>query len=976
MSEPKRISPLLDDFAVGDAIFQHHGVRCHPAIRESSDEQYMVKVVTVPAAQAQFDAFLLTGAYKDPADAMQYFEGVANSVGQEADFLKDLSKLSGFLPYEGWQIAEITRHRLGYEVYLLGCYRQSLEKLLRTQPMTHSDALQLALDVCSALNVCRQAGALYVDLKPGNLFRTDSGEYCIGDLGFLKQDALSYSALPEKYQSRYTPPELLDPMAPVDFTVDTYALGMILYQLYNEGVFPEKQGSDPLPAPAHADYELAEIILKAIDPQPENRWTDPVRMAQAILAYMERNPPEAVPITPYIPIDAEAQDVLLPRDGDTQEASATPSEPAEAPSPEEEPSREEASDPEKAEVDSLGKPPLAEETATEEAPVKAAEPEAPAEPVKSGDADELSRIIAKADDLIAHETPVGVIVPEIPQEPDPFAFAAEDSIEAAERNTPLDPIMADPGETTAGSKTKQGKFRSMEARKKTLRFLGNTAAVALLAGVCWAGFWGYQNIYLQTIDELRISGTVDQIVVEVQSRIPESKLHVTCTNGLGITQRAELVNGQATFSDLQSNTSYDIRLEIDGFHALVGQTSDVFTTQATTVLKNLTAVTGPEDGSVVVSFDVEGDEPRNWMVVYGIPGEGFQSKTFEGHTVTIKDLNVGKHYAFTVESGDRPVCTISGEQTVTALASRLILAEDFTVSSSGDHTLLLSWRVPGDAVVEKWDVRCIGRDGSEQNLTVTESQITLENMDSSQSYTVEVTADGMTQPAVFQMTPNPITISSLQADASNGKTIEVSWTYSGSEPEGGWLLLYGIDGNPTQNLIRCETAAASISPCLPGVDYSFTLMAADETTVLNAVQSFACPEAGDYAANQLTPADIIPHTLKTPEDPQWRYETVGADAFTDSFAVGDSISLVLKCGKDFYQPGTDVEVLYLIEDSFGNVLPDVSAVQRINWRKIWQGGDVHYGELTLPSVPRYAGTYQLRIYIDGAFLTRTEFTIS
>ena len=84
MSEPRLISPMLDDFAMGNHISDHHGVRCYPAMRNNSDKRYIVKVISVPASQVQLEALLLTGAYKTEEEALAYFETVANGV---VDFL-------------------------------------------------------------------------------------------------------------------------------------------------------------------------------------------------------------------------------------------------------------------------------------------------------------------------------------------------------------------------------------------------------------------------------------------------------------------------------------------------------------------------------------------------------------------------------------------------------------------------------------------------------------------------------------------------------------------------------------------------------------------------------------------------------------------------------------------------------------------------------------------------------------------------
>ena len=51
MSEQKLVSPLLDGFVMGDPMSNHDGVCCCPAMRENSEEKYIVKIVSVPASQ-------------------------------------------------------------------------------------------------------------------------------------------------------------------------------------------------------------------------------------------------------------------------------------------------------------------------------------------------------------------------------------------------------------------------------------------------------------------------------------------------------------------------------------------------------------------------------------------------------------------------------------------------------------------------------------------------------------------------------------------------------------------------------------------------------------------------------------------------------------------------------------------------------------------------------------------------------------
>jgi len=104
LSEQKNICSLLDGFAIGNPMSSHDGIRCCPAIKEATGEKYIVKIISIPESQVQLDALLLTGAYKDPAQAADYFRDVAEEMVREVEFLNTAAKLEGFLPYESSQI--------------------------------------------------------------------------------------------------------------------------------------------------------------------------------------------------------------------------------------------------------------------------------------------------------------------------------------------------------------------------------------------------------------------------------------------------------------------------------------------------------------------------------------------------------------------------------------------------------------------------------------------------------------------------------------------------------------------------------------------------------------------------------------------------------------------------------------------------------------------------------------------------------
>ena len=945
MAESELISPLLDGFAMGNAMSSHDGVRCCPAIKENSDEKYIVKIISVPASQVQMDAMLLTGAYKDPADAMDYYKQVAGDVEKEAEFLQTLAKLEGFLPYDRWQTVPITRRRLGYEVYLIGSYKHSLAKYIRRNPVTHLEAMNLGLDLCAALSVCRQAGCLYVDLKPANIFLTEKKSYCIGDLGFIPLDALRYTSLPDKYRSPYSPPELHDPMSTLNETADTYALGMVLYQLYNDGSLPfkDKAPEEALPSPVNADYEIAEIIMKAIDPDPAKRWTDPKELGKALAAYMQRNSINDTPITIYTPIEAKPEDVV----------------PVQPSQDTEQDSEQDAAPSEETAAESSEKP--SDETAPR--------PEDAADLLPHQLSDDVSQIIEEADDLIAHEVPKAEVAAEPEESPDRFAFAQEE-----EDNEPLPDNSNEPFADAEEEKRLQKEAQKQARRQKAKKIATAAIVLAVLIAVGAGLFWVYQNYYLQTVNAITIEGDQYQLVVSVDTDVDDSMLSVICMDNYGNAVTRGVVNGQATFTDLLPDSLYRIQLDISGFHKLVGQTSDIFTTESSTVVASFSAVTGSEDGSVMLNFAVSGADPEQWTVTCTAEGEETRTESFSGHTVTVKGLTVGKLYTFTLAPAAE--ADVTGDTTLEYMASRLVLAENLTVAASSGSDMTVRWDPPGDVVIESWSVRCYSDSGYDKQLTVTNTEVYFTDIDPTVSYTIEVTAAGMTQPARTSVTANPINITSMNVDDSALDQIAVTWEYTGTTPSGGWLLMYQIDGSTTPNVVKCTQPSAVISPLIPSAKYQFTIQAADGTSIFGNVKTQTIRNASVYDDHGLSADHITTHLVKTPDTEDWHFESIGTAAYTSEFAVGDKISVVLQGTTNFYVPEDPLDILFVIRDGYGNVIPKYISEATGDWKEIWYAGDYHYGELDVPTAPDAPGDYSLSIYFNGLAITVITFTVT
>lgn len=298
MATPRNISPILDGFTLGELMSESTNARCYRAIQNYSHKSYIVKIISLPPSSVHLDALLVSGTISSPGEVNTYYKEKARDILRNVQVLRHMATIGGFIDYDCVQVVPAEDGE-GYEVYFLSPFRQALPPLLQQQSMTHMDAVNLALDLCAALTVCRRSGYCYANLTPGNIFRQGS-HYHIGDLGFLPLYEIGHSPLPEQYRSSYTAPELMDGTQPINDTADVYSLGLILYQIFSGGTLP---GNDAvfgrlfLP-PRYADYEMAEIILRACAPDPSIRWKGPEQMGRALMLYTQRNGMRNEPLVP------------------------------------------------------------------------------------------------------------------------------------------------------------------------------------------------------------------------------------------------------------------------------------------------------------------------------------------------------------------------------------------------------------------------------------------------------------------------------------------------------------------------------------------------------------------------------------------------------------------------------------------------------------------------------------------------------
>ena len=1026
MSIPKSVSPLLDNILIGDAISEHHGIRCYPAMHKDTGDKYIVKVISLPPSQTQVDALKLAGVVSDDDSIRHYFQERSIETITEIETLQALSRHEGFMPCEGYQL-EPSEDGLGFDIYMLSPYRRSLERQFTKRPFTQLDAINLGMDICSALMACRRNGYLFVNLKPNNIYLTPNGEFKISDLGFLNMGNLKYATIPSQYISDYTAPEMKDAFATPNTSIDIYALGAILYSVYNGGVLPSVDADVP-PAPQYADEELAAIIVKACSKNPEDRWEDPAQMGQALVNYMQKNGAEDLPIVPPAPVepeisasdeqeaDREIQSIAaliadVEDEPVAEEASVTDAEPESDASIDEEPVCEDTEqltdapaeeDPEAddsiAEISALVADAL---SSQDEASVDAADDDVPAEetaedaaaeddgeeidetesedaPItESDDENDIDAIIAQADALAALEVPS----PVVPAEPSDIAeleAALATEITECSEEAPADDVDEIPQDDSAEDSADDSVDDSDEydegveeprRRSPVLKILLAVLIVLLLAA---GAFCFYKFYYMKTVDDIQLEGKQDRLTVFVTSEAEDSLFNVTCTASDGTKTVVPLINGMVEFSGLAPDTEYTITVGVNGFHGINGDITDTYHSPAETEIIDCTVVTGNMLGSAVISFNVEGPDSEHWVLTYKAEGDTQeQTVTFAGHTHTLMGLEKDVVYTGVITPVEDLYLVESAPISFTT--TDLIQASDLHISGFEGNALTAQWTAPEEFTVTGWTVICTNDAGFKKSIETAETTATFTDLDMTKAYSVDVIAVGQSMKQSVSIGANAVTVKNIQADSSTTGVLKLSWEAT-TIPDGGWVVHYTAGDCPTEFTQACSENSVSILPVIPATEYKIVIKAADDSAVACPLYTYTTPDAVNFSAvyggDAVNNGNLQFSMCKTPAKAEWKHSDVKGSDYTTRFSAGQKASFVVFLNKVYGKNYDDFYISYVVKGEDGSII-DISSVKTA-WTNMWYK---NYCELDMPFMPADAGKYTVSIYFNGQFVTTQSFNI-
>ena len=1004
MADLQAPEKLLRGMTVEARIASGNGVACYELTHKQSGQRFVLKHISLPASEEKLEALLLSGAYADRDEAGRYYQHMAEDLVREIRCNRALSECPNILRFLSYQLIP-RENSVGYDLYTITARKQSLQQFRQENAMSHLMALNLGIDICTALEAIHEAGFVFQDLCPGNIFLDEAGRFLLGDFGLAPMQDMQYSSLPEQYLSEYSAPELGGVLTGLNPTIDIYSLGMLLYRIYNgyHAPFEDEQtgvsaseerrrAGEALPAPLYADYELAGILGKACAFDPAERYQTPAELREALSDYMIRNAADDSLIVPPIVSSDEPLLEDLPED-------------------EPEPVRFANVE----ELDESFKTHFAPDTASlravidavrkEEAKTAKRAPEAPDTPAETAEpAPEQAHEPAPEELRVNEPDNAPDVKAQMPQlQPDPaVSKKAKKKKQASKPKAEKTPRPTAAERKKARKAKKAAKKRAARKAGKKQRHIGGWIVFGLLALVlaafllyCFTPLGHNWYEFDIAVDRLEVVETTnDAITVEINSNAEPGLLTASCQDAYG-NAFSQPVNGESvTFDGLTPGTMYTINLSLSGFHRLSGATSATAATEAQTEILTFTATAAPEQGAASLSLVVKegASEPEAWLVSIETPDEDTRSETFSGHSAMIGGLTVGKEYTFRLLDPDG--YTLTGQREAVYTPLPVVTAEDLQLTGLLDGTATLSWRCTSQ-LPEAWTVSCEGPDGEpvEQRFEETEREAEadgsylctaeLHDVEIGKAYLFRVGADGMFQSLSVTLDEDAPYIAAFDAAVEDG-AIRLRWD-SAYKPEGGWILRILPDGSEeaalpqvvlTENSYTLEyNTDDEVPTLLPNTNYRFELSTGSGEPLFGYTSAETrSAEAGAFTDLRIDIMTNYTGLYLTPEGDDWDYETLTRRQRQTSFRPGDSIEIMLRNRTGVESSDMDVDVLLVLRDEDGKLVSyDMS---RLNWNEMW--GNRHW-VLHLPHTPTEPGRYTVEIYVNYARMVTAEpltFTIT
>ncbi len=268
-------------------------------------ERAALKVISIPQSSNDIEEMYSDG-YDDESITATFKEHL-KSIVAEYSLMRKMGDCVNIVKCDDVRYIQHD-NGIGWDIFIKMELLMPLTKAL-PDVIPEEMVIKLAKDMCTALDACKKHGVIHRDIKPQNIFVSESGDYKLGDFGIAK--TVERTASGTKIGTyKYMAPEVYNNQ-PYGSAADIYSLGLVLYWMLNDRRMPflpsssqkitagmeeearsRRFAGEPLPAPAHGSAVLKSIVLKACAFDPKNRYSSPYDMLQALEGLSKGNTAE------------------------------------------------------------------------------------------------------------------------------------------------------------------------------------------------------------------------------------------------------------------------------------------------------------------------------------------------------------------------------------------------------------------------------------------------------------------------------------------------------------------------------------------------------------------------------------------------------------------------------------------------------------------------------------------------------------
>ncbi len=280
MNDLKSGEPFFREWYIDHCIGTSQGGFAFKIFREKNGQREFsaMKVFGIPRDKIEQDS-VCSDESEDDANAC-YYKELVTDIYREICLLEKLPDRQHIVSYEDHMIFQRS-NAVGYDIFIRTELLEEFRESVNASFMTFQDVIFLGKNICDAIDLCERNHIVHGNICPECIYLSEHGQYKLGDFTFSRLERQINGKTSFNKNSDYLAPEILNG-EPFDSRSDIYSLGLLLYSCLNNNQLPNNLRNKPLPV--GATKEFGQVILKACEPKPENRFQSAEEFKNALIA--------------------------------------------------------------------------------------------------------------------------------------------------------------------------------------------------------------------------------------------------------------------------------------------------------------------------------------------------------------------------------------------------------------------------------------------------------------------------------------------------------------------------------------------------------------------------------------------------------------------------------------------------------------------------------------------------------------------